>query len=275
MQTMRIDQLYCYPVKSLKGIALTQARVHAHGLAWDRRWMWVDKHRQFVTQRQLPTLATVAVALTDEALVLSHPHVSPCHVPLAEPESKVCDVSVWGDTCRAFLERDDVSRWLVAALGKDAEGLALARFATAFTRPVESTAHTYFADGYPFLITSTASLEALNDALRAKGEASVPMDRFRPNIVVHHTMAWEEDRWQSVMAGDVVLSLRKPCQRCKIVTIDQQTATIVETAQPLKTLLELKTQPHLKGAHFGQNATLSAGEGQMLRIGDTLNAVWL
>ncbi|MYL22490.1 MOSC domain-containing protein [Halomonas alkaliantarctica] len=271
---MHIEKLYCYPVKSLKGIALTQARVHAHGLAWDRRWMWVDKHRQFVTQRQLPALATVAVALTDEALVLSHPNVAPCYVPLAEPESNVYDVSVWGDACQAFLESDDVSRWLTAALGQDAEGLTLARFATAFTRPVESSAHTYFADGYPFLITNTASLAVLNEALRANGEAPVPMERFRPNIVVHHTMAWEEDRWQSLMTDDVVLSLRKPCQRCKIITIDQQTAEIAETAQPLKTLLELNTQPHLKGAHFGQNATLSEGEGRMLRIGDTLNAEW-
>ena len=84
--------------------------------------MWVDKHRQFVTQRQLPALATVTVALTDEALVLSHPNVSPCYVPLAEPESNVYDVSVWGDACQAFLESDDVSRWLTAALGQDAEG---------------------------------------------------------------------------------------------------------------------------------------------------------
>ncbi|MDR5897952.1 MOSC N-terminal beta barrel domain-containing protein [Halomonas vilamensis] len=268
---MRIDQLYCYPVKSLKGIALNQAPVFTHGLAWDRRWMWVDQHQRFVTQRQLPTLATIDVALTDEALVLSHPNVAPCYVPLALPTGNLRVVKVWNDDCKALPESDDVSRWLVAALGEAAAGLTLMRFATEFARPVEAgAAHTYFADGYPFLITNTASLEALNEALIAKGLMPVPMNRFRPNIVVRHTAAWEEDRWQRMIADEVEFTLRKPCQRCKITTIDQHTAAIVETAQPLQTLLELNTQPRLKGAYFGQNATLSAGEGKTLRVGDAL-----
>ncbi|MCL7931290.1 MOSC domain-containing protein [Halomonas llamarensis] len=267
---MRIDQLYCYPVKSLKGIALNQTQIYPHGLAWDRRWMWVDQRQRFVTQRQLPMLATVDVALTDEALVLSHPNVAPCYVPLASPTGNLRVVKVWNDDCQALPESDDVGRWLAAALGEAAEGLTLMRFATEFTRPVEAAAHTYFADGYPFLITNTASLDALNEALIAKGLTPVPMNRFRPNIVVHHTTAWEEDRWHRIVVGEVELSLCKPCQRCKITTIDQHTAAIVEAAQPLQTLLELNTQPHLKGAHFGQNATLNAGEDKTLQIGDAL-----
>lgn len=271
---MRIDQLYCYPVKSLKGIALNQTQIYSHGLAWDRRWMWVDQHQRFVTQRQLPLLATVDVALNDEALVLSHPNVAPCHVPLAPPTGNLRVVRVWNDDCQAVPENDEVGRWLAAALGEAAAGLTLMRFATEFTRPVEEgAAHTYFADGYPFLITNTASLDALNEALIAKGLTPVPMNRFRPNIVVHHTVAWEEDRWHRMVAGEVDLSLRKPCQRCKITTIDQHTAAIVEAAQPLQTLLELNTQPHLKGAHFGQNATLNVGEAKTLRVGDALQAV--
>lgn len=271
---MRIDQLYCYPVKSLKGMVLSQAQVFAHGLAWDRRWMWVDKHQRFVTQRQLPMLATVDVALTDEALVLSHPNVAPCYVPLAPPTGNLRVVRVWSDDCKALPESNDVGRWLEAALGEAGAGLTLMRFATEFTRPVEEgAAHTYFADGYPFLITNTASLDALNEALIANGEAPVPMNRFRPNIVVHHTAAWEEDRWQRMTDGEVEFTLRKPCQRCKITTIDQHSAEIFEAKQPLKTLLELNTQPHLKGAHFGQNATLNAGEGKTLRVGDSLQAV--
>jgi uncharacterized protein YcbX len=271
---MRIDQLYCYPVKSLKGMALRQAQVYSHGLAWDRRWMWVDQQQRFVTQRQLPMLATVEVALTDEALVLSHPNVGPCYVPLAPPTGNLRVVRVWNDDCKAFPESDDVGRWLAEALGESAAGLTLMRFATEFDRPVEKGgASTYFADGYPFLITSVASLDALNKALIAKGLTPVPMDRFRPNIVICHSAAWAEDRWQRMSAGGVAFTLQKPCQRCKITTIDQNTAAIVDAAQPLQTLRELNTQPHLKGAHFGQNATLNAGAGNTLRVGDALQAV--
>ncbi|MDX1357079.1 MAG: MOSC domain-containing protein, partial [Halomonas venusta] len=130
-------------------------------------------------------------------------------------------------------------------------------------------AHTYFADGYPFLITTTGSLDALNQALVANGQSPVPMNRFRPNIVVECESAWAEDQWATLVGqSGYELTLRKPCQRCKITTVDQQTGTVPQQAEPLKTLLSLNTQPHLKGAHFGQNATLTTGQGSTIRVGD-------
>ncbi|BBM06138.1 hypothetical protein HAALTHF_48550n [Vreelandella aquamarina] len=110
------------------------------------------------------------------------------------------------------------------------------------------------------MITTTGSLDALNNALVAGGNTPVPMNRFRPNIVVDCDEAWQEDGWATIESGSYQLTLRKPCQRCKITTVDQQTGTIPTQAEPLKTLLALNTQPHLKGAHFGQNATLTAGK---------------
>lgn len=275
---MQITQLNIYPVKSLKGISVTQSELQEHGLAWDRRWMLVDAQQRFVTQRQLPALATVEVALTDEHLVLSHPNVEPLSVPLAEPEGNLRLVSVWNDHCKALPESYEVSHWLVAALGEQVQGLSMVRFATEFTRAVEEdfldggAAHTYFSDGYPFLIATTGSLDALNQALVAGGHAPVPMNRFRPNIVVESDEAWAEDHWATLTEQDGAfqLALRKPCKRCKITTIDQHTAAVPAPAEPLKTLIELNTQPTLKGAHFGQNATLVAGDGSVIRVGDRL-----
>ncbi len=277
---MQITQLNIYPVKSLKGISVNYSELQEHGLAWDRRWMLVDAHQRFMTQRQLPALATIEVALNDEYLVLSHPRVEPMKVPLAEPEGNLRLVSVWNDHCKALPESEDVSRWLVAALGEQAQGLSLVRFATEFIRAVEEdfldggAAHTYFADGYPFLITTTASLDALNQALVAGGQAPIPMNRFRPNIVVESDEAWAEDRWSTLseQRGAFQLALRKPCKRCKITAIDQHTAAVPAPAEPLKTLIELNTQPALKGAHFGQNATLLEGSGSIIRVGDRLAA---
>ncbi|QNI03627.1 MOSC N-terminal beta barrel domain-containing protein [Halomonas sp. SH5A2] len=277
---MKIVQLNVYPVKSLQGITLEQSQLHTHGLAWDRRWMLVDARQRFVTQRQLPALATIGVALTDEHLVLSHPDVEPLSVPLAEPEGNLRLVSVWDDHCKALPEGPEVTHWLEAALGEKAQGMSLVRFATEFTRAVEDdfldggAAHTYFSDGYPFLLTTTGSLDALNDALTAGGHAPVPMSRFRPNVVIECDTPWAEDRWATLsdVTGIFQFTLRKPCQRCKITTIDQQTAVIPEPAEPLKTLLALNTQPALKGAHFGQNATLTSGEGAIIRVGAVLEA---
>jgi uncharacterized protein YcbX len=277
---MKIVQLNAYPVKSLQGITLEQTRLHAHGLAWDRRWMLVDDRQRFVTQRQLPALATIGVALTDDHLVLSHPDVEPLSVPLAEPEGNLRLVSVWDDHCKALPEGPEVTHWLEAALGEQARGMSLVRFATEFTRAVEDdfldggAAHTYFSDGYPFLLTTTGSLDALNDALTAGGHAPVPMSRFRPNVVIECDTPWAEDRWATLSdsTGTFQFTLRKPCQRCKITTIDQQTASVPEPGEPLKTLLALNTQPALKGAHFGQNATLTSGDGAIIRVGAALEA---
>jgi len=277
---VNISELNVYPVKSLQGITLEHTQLHEHGLAWDRRWMLVDARQRFVTQRQIPALATVGVALSDDALVLSHPNVEPLAVPLAEPEGNLRLVSVWDDHCKALPESAEVSRWLEAALGASASGLSLVRFATDFQRSVEEdflaggAAHTYFADGYPFLLTTTGSLAALNEALVAGGHEPVPMSRFRPNVVIESDTPWAEDRWETLAesTGAFQFALRKPCQRCKITTIDQQTAVIQEPAEPLKTLLALNTQPALKGAHFGQNATLLKGDGAVIRVGAALEA---
>lgn len=278
---MRIDQLYCYPVKSLQGIALSEARVTGRGLAMDRCWMLVDTQQRFVTQRQRPALATVGVSLTADSLVLSCADMAPLYVPLELPASKLRMVGIWQDHCKVYPESMDASRWFERALGEQGRGLTLVRFAQEFSRAVEpdfldgEPAYTHFADGYPFLLATTGSLEKLNVALEANGQLPVSMSRFRPNIVVSTGAAWAEDDWHRLTTEDGMLAwtLRKPSQRCKITTIDQRTAVVPAPGEPLKTLLALDSQPQLRGAHFGQNATLARGDGEWLRVGTAVHAV--
>ncbi len=276
---MRVSALNIYPVKSLSGIPLERASLGVRGLAYDRHWMVVDQVGRFVTQRQLPAMARVSVQLEDDWLVLKHPEVEPFAVELARRDQSRLTAYVWDDACQALDEGEEASAWLTRVLG-DLRGskLRLVRFDDDHRRPVEvryqkgEEAHTAFADGYPFLIASSASLEALNHSLEQKRLAPMPMNRFRPNIVIEGSLAFAEDGWSEVASqtGRYRLGLRKPCQRCKITTIDQASGTIEVPGEPLQTLIQMKTQPLRAGAYFGQNATLLAGEGQAIAVGDML-----
>ncbi|MFQ3789457.1 MOSC domain-containing protein [Halomonas sp. A29] len=278
---MRITELNLYPVKSLRGIPLEQAMLDVRGLAYDRNWMVVDQVGRFVTQRQLPGMARVSVRLEDGWLVLEHPEAQPLAIELARRDQQRLTAYVWDDACQALDEGEEAADWLTGVLG-DLRGsrLRLVRFDEAHRRPVEprylqgEEAHTAFADGYPFLIASTASLAALNHELQQKGLVPLPMNRFRPNIVLEGVAAFAEDGWSEVTAQDgrYRFGLRKPCQRCKITTINQSNGIIEVPGEPLQTLIQMKTQPMRPGAYFGQNATLLAGAEQSIAVGDTLQA---
>ncbi|MBF8222392.1 MOSC domain-containing protein [Halomonas sp. 328] len=277
---MQITHVAIYPVKSLGGIALDAAELGPRGLEWDRRWMVVDESGRFVTQRQLPAMARVSVRLEATALVLEHPEAAPLSVPLAPRERPRLEVEIFKQRCPGLDEGEAAAGWLTEVLGRvRGQGLRLVRFPDDHRRAVEPDhlrdgehAHTGFADGYPLLVANQASLDALNEVLRGKGLAPVPMARFRPNLVVAGAEAFAEDGWESLVAGDgrYHLGLRKPCKRCQIPTVDQSSGEIPQAGEPLQTLIEMKTQPHLKGGYFGQNAILLAGEGETLRVGETL-----
>lgn len=276
---MKITQLNIYPVKSLGGIALDAAELTAEGLAWDRRWMVVDDVGRFVTQRQLPAMASIRVRFEADALVLTHPAAVPLRVPLAEGALPRLPVYVWEDCCEALDEGAEARDWLGAVLGDwRGSGLRLVRFAPDYRRPVEShflapgeQAHTGFADGYPFLVVGEASLAEVNRRLAAKGLEPVPMSRFRPSIVVDHETPFVEDGWDTLAAADGTwrLGLRKPCQRCKITSVDQQSGEIAVPGEPLRTLVEMNARL-APGGYFGQNAILLAGEGRTIAVGEAL-----
>jgi len=286
---MKLSTLACYPVKSLRGIALSRAELTERGLAFDRRWMLVDDDGRFVTQREIPALATIGVELSSDTLRLVHDRMAPLVLSLDEPQAAMRRVRVWQSECQALDEGDGAANWLAEALAKslpepqrEAGRLRLVRLPheqrrwveTEFLPPAErGVVHTAFADGYPLLIASEASLAALNERLEAKGEAPVPMERFRPNLVVSGGDPFAERDWASLAGPGYRLGLRKPCKRCKIITLDQRSGAAPSAKEPLKTLVEMDTQPGWKGAFFGQNAVVEQGVGAILRVGDVLDSL--
>ncbi len=267
----RLAALHVYPVKGCRTIRLETGVLEPRGLLHDRRWMIVDAATgRFLTQRVHPELATIRTCLGPDALELTLPDGAAIRLPLDDRGAPL-PVEVWGDRVAA-VEPDAaasaaIGRWLGRAV-------ALVRFPETATRPCDP-AHapagsgTAFADGFPLLVTTTGSLDALNETLVARGGAAVPMSRFRPNIVVEGVPAGAEDRASRlVLEGGLVLDLVKRCERCAVTTIDQATGHKTGK-EPLATLALSRTDKATGGVWFGQNAVprLAAGETASLRVG--------
>jgi uncharacterized protein YcbX len=278
---MHITELNIYPVKSLGRVGLRSARLTPRGLAYDRHWMVIDGNHRFVTQREIPPMARVSVRLTDEALILEHPDAGPLAIDLARRDQPRLTVTIFRDRCEALDEGDAAAAWLDTVLrGSHGAGLRLVRFPDDRRREVEpewlrgEQAHTAFPDGYPFLVTAEASLAALNERLAGKGLDAVPMNRFRPNIVVDGESPFAERDLDEIegAAGHWRIGIRKPCKRCKVVTVEQETGATPSVKEPLKTLAEMATQPGMKGAFFGQNGILLDGDGRTVEVGEAVTA---
>jgi len=270
-----ISALFVYPVKSCAAIALTDALLEREGLQWDRRWMVVDTTGRFVSQREYPSMARISTVLGADALHLCvDGAATELVVPFVPPaQAARVRVTVWRDSFDALDEGDTAARWLSAAIGAP---VRLVRFADDVTRLAnrkwtkDIDAPTHFADGYPLLVTADASLAELNGRLREKGVPSLPMDRFRPNVVLGGTDAFDEDFAATLSIGAVVLRVVKPCARCPITTVDQATGTIDPRwpHEPLDTLATYRANPRVDGGlTFGQNTIVQAGAGQRLRVG--------
>lgn len=274
-----VTKLCFYPVKSLHGITVDEAELTVRGLKYDRNWMITDETGRFLTQRNMPKLAAIRVRFSGEKLVLEDPSGKSLGIPLNGIGQKESTVDVWGDTCKAFDEGNEASAWLTSALGKfKGKNLRLVRFKTNFKRIVDPVylkgekSHTAFADAFPYLVTSENSLNRLNEQLIESGNEPVPMDRFRPNIVIKDCEAFLENKLDELshIDGNYTLGIRKPCKRCKVTTVNQQSGEIKEPKEPLRTLTLMNTVPGLQGAYFGQNATLLSPDGESINVGDSL-----
>ena len=264
MTTPTVSGLYCYPIKSCKGIALERATVSLRGMLYDREWAVVDvKAGRVLTQREEPRLCLIQTAFTGDTLKFFSPGNGGTEVPLepAEPSNRRKDVRVWGDLAAAFEQDMWASGWISAFLRRNC---ALVRMARDHVRPSGGGTRIAFADGHEFLVVSEASLADLNGRM----EAPLPMDRFRPNIVVAGCPAYAEDGWAAfTIGGGVRLLGANACVRCVITTTDQ--ATGERGKDPLKTLAAYRRAE--KGVIFGRN--FNGQNGGSIAVGDKIEIV--
>jgi uncharacterized protein YcbX len=272
MSDALIQSLHVYPVKGCRGIVVAAAELAVTGLATggvgDREFMVVDRDGRFVTQRELPRLALVEVAGVGGALRLSAPGSPALTVPLPAASGAARDVVVWRHHGRAHDAGDAAAAWLSAWLAAD---VRLVRFDRTHARLCnteyagDSGAHTYFADGYPVLVIGEGSLAELNERMTARGHDALPMNRFRPNVVLQGLPPFAEDHIDTIAIGTVVLRFVKPCVRCQVTTTDQSTADV--GIEPLRTLGEFRMDARMGGVTFGMNAIVAAGAGSALAVG--------
>ncbi|MCB0061928.1 MAG: MOSC domain-containing protein [Caldilineaceae bacterium] len=262
MSEVTVAALHIYPIKSCRGHAVDRVLVTPRGFADDRLMMITDGAGDFLTQREYPRMALIEPMLGEELLTLRAPGMVALDLPIRMEGSKR-PVVIWRDRCEAVDQGEGVAAWLSEFLGTEARLMRLAddvprRVDPQFAR--SATDQTSFADGYPFLLISEESLADLNRRLATP----LPMNRFRPNIVVRGEVPFAEDSWRQIRIGKVTFDLVKPCARCQITTIDQETGAVAGK-EPLATFATFRRTPDGK-VMFGQNL-LSTGAG-MIAVGD-------
>jgi len=252
-----VAALCVYPLKSARGIARARARIAATGFEWDRQWMVIDAQGKFLSQRTHPQLARIAVEVTHGDLVLTAPDLPRLVLPLTDSGARVA-VRVHLDPCVGVDQGSAAHQWVTRAVGESVRLMRVPpdptrRANPAYAGPV--AAPMGFADGYPVLVCNQASLDDLN----ARMPESVPMNRFRPNIVLAGLPAWAEDDIDTLRIGDLRLRLVKPCTRCTIPSIDQETGLV--STDPGPVLRRFRFDKELRGITFGANAVIEGGRG--------------
>ena len=260
---MKVSALYIYPIKSLQGVSLTEANVREKGFQYDRRWMIIDSSGEAITQRTHTQLSQIRLSMEKDQIILSHKDMADLTIPLILTEGKAMEAVVWGDKVKSIAASDEVNEWFTAVVNEPCKLVFMPEEAA---RPVDTSRakngeQVSFADGYPYLIIGQASLDDLN----ARMDKALPMNRFRPNIVVEGTKPYEEDEWGEIQIGEVKFRVTHPCKRCVFTTVDQDTGT--KGAEPLKTLSAYRREG--KSVIFGVNTL--ALEAGTVNLGDPVH----
>ena len=274
-----LTDVYRYPIKSARGERLTSAVVEPWGLAGDRRWMVVDGNGKVITAREHPRLVLVGALIGTTSIRLTGPHRADLVVPVPSGE-QLLEVSIWRSTLPASTTTPAADDWFSALLERPARLVYLDDPTRRATNPAHSDPgdRVSFADGYPLLLVTAASLAAVNDLI-ARGthaaEGPVSMMRFRPNVVIGDSAAWAEDTWRRVRIGSAVFNVAYGCARCVLTTIDPHTA--LKGKEPLATLA--RHRAWAGATWFGINLipALSAVPGDQrptaIRIGDDVEVL--
>ena len=261
---MRVQDIYIYPIKSLGGIRVKEAVLREKGFEHDRRFMLVDEQGHFLSQRKHPQMALLQTQLTDDGItVFRKDNTSErVEVPFEPVSDTTISVTIWEDRVEARLVDEEISCWFSDLLNMKTNLVFMPENARRELKAKYAVKNetVSFADGMPYLLISQASLDDLNSRL----DQPVPMDRFRPNIVISGATAFQEDEWDVVQMGDARFKITKPCARCVMTTVDQKLGT--KGKEPLTTLASYRKVDG--SVLFGQNMLLL--DGKKLRVGDSL-----
>lgn len=266
-----IGALYVYPVKSCRGIPLTEAHVGRMGIRHDRQWMVVDENGMFVAQRSngagvaVTSLCLVTTAIRDNTLRLEAPGMPPLDLLLAGAPGATRSVQVWNSHTIGVDQGDDAAGWVSTFIARERPGhYRVVRMPDHERRtPKRGDSALAYGDGYPFLIASSASLADLN----ARLETPLPMDRFRPNIVLDGCSPYQEDHLDRLSMNGIRFAGMNLCLRCAITTTDQMTGE--RSKEPLRTLATYRRTPD--GVVFARNYN-HTGDGT-LRVGDGVSVL--
>ncbi len=264
---MRITELNLFPIKGCRGHSVDEMTVDTRGAVGDRRLMLVTPTGMFITQREVPRLATVVPRLDGSRLVVEAPWSEPLRLDIdwaATPRAVV----IWKNILTAHDQGDAAARWFSGAAGAECRLVAFGAESHRRIDPryaPDPLGETTFTDGYPLLVATEASLAALNERL----DVPVPMARFRPNVVVSGSSAWDEDHWQVLTLGALTCDVVKPCDRCVVTTVDQASGARDPRQEPLRTLTTFR-KVEGQGVLFGQNL-VPRGPG-VVRRGDVATA---
>lgn len=268
---MCLSEINVYPIKSLRGVSLKTSLVENRGLQFDRRWMLVDERNQFLTQRDFPKMATVGVKITNDGLLVSSGGET-LEISFEPQTNETANVKIWSSRCLGRIYEKKINEWFSDVLETSCRLVLMpedAKRRVNYFYAVRRDDVVSFADGYPFLLIGESSLADLNSRL----DAPVPMDRFRPNLVVSDSGAFAEDEWKKIRIGANVFHVVKPCARCVITTIDQRRGTKTG-AEPLKTLAAYRIPKRSvkKKILFGQYL-IAENVGAVLNVGDKIEAI--
>jgi uncharacterized protein YcbX len=259
-----VSELFIYPIKSLGGISVRSAKVTDRGFEFDRRWMLIDSDNSFLSQREIPGMALLQVQLSDGALTVQHKlnKKQPVLIPLYRELTQTVTVQVWSDRCKAQLVSPELDEWFSDMLSLDCRLVYMPDSSKrrVDTRYASNGEITSLSDGYPFLIIGQSSLENLN----ARLEESLPINRFRPNIVFTGGEPYQEDIMEHFSINEVEFFGVKRCARCVITTINQDNC--IRSKEPLRTLSTYRENNNK--IYFGQNL-LHKGEGE-ITLGDQI-----
>jgi uncharacterized protein YcbX len=258
---LSVASLHIHPIKSLGGFGVSQAHITPRGFAHDRRWMLVDGTGVFMTQRELPGMATLHCSPRSDGFRVTDTRDNE-HMDLSWEidQGERRRARIWKDDVQVVHAPVEVSAWFADRLGVTCSLVHMPESTHRPINPAYARGVTALNDGYPYMILSSASVDDLN----ARMERPLPMDRFRPSIVIGGGAPYQEDDWKEITIGSARFQLVKPCERCAITTTDQRTGE--RGKEPLRTLAIYRKRGN--EVAFGMNAVAVAGA--RINVGDTV-----